>query len=359
MRAGIVVEVASADRIRLERIAGDRNTPQKHSARARVILATAESCGTLEIVRRSGLSKPVVWRWQERFMHEGVDGLLRDKTRPPGKPPLPAETVKRVVDLTLAAPPGEATHWTGRAMAEAAGVSLRSVQRIWAAHGLAPHRVRTFKLSTDPRFLEKFTDVVGLYVDPPAHAVVLSLDEKSQIQALDRTQPGWPMKKGRAGTMTHDYKRHGTTTLFAALDVLDGKVIHRCMQRHRNQEFIRFLNAIEADIPVGKVVHVILDNYAAHKHPKVMRWLGRHPRFIFHFTPTSCSWINAVESFFATLTKRRLKRGVFRSIVDLQAAINRYLAEHNRKPKPFVWKANPKRVLAAIERGKHALESIH
>ena len=359
MRAGIAIAVTSADHIRLERIAGDRNTPQKHSARARVILATAEGCGTLEIVRRSGLSKPVVWRWQERFMHEGVDGLLRDKTRPPGKPPLPAEAVKRVVDLTLAAPPGEATHWTGRAMAEAAGVSLRSVQRIWAAHGLAPHRVRTFKLSTDPRFLEKFTDVVGLYVDPPAHAVVLSVDEKSQIQALDRTQPGLPMKKGRAGTMTHDYKRHGTTTLFAALDVLDGKVIHRCMQRHRHQEFIRFLNAIEADVRLGKVVHVILDNYAAHKHPKVMRWLGRHPRFIFHFTPTSCSWINAVESFFAILTKRRLKRGVFRSIVDLQAAINRYLAEHNREPKPFVWTANPNRVLAAIERGKQALESIH
>ena len=227
MRAGIIVEVTSEDCGRLELIAGDRNTPQKHAARARVILATAEGCGTLEIVRRSGLSKPVVWRWQERFMHEGVDGLLRDKTRPPGKSPLPAETVKRVVDLTLAAPPGERTHWTGRDMAKAAGVSLRSVQRVWTAHGLAPHRVQMFQLSKDPRFFEKFTDVVGLYVDPPAHAVVLSMDEKSQIQALDRTQPGLPMKKGRAGTMTHDYKRHGTTTLFAALDVLDGKVIHR------------------------------------------------------------------------------------------------------------------------------------
>lgn len=347
------------DRARLERIVGDRNTPQKHSARARVILATAEGCGTLEIVRRSGLSKPVVWRWQERFMHEGVDGLLRDKTRPPGKPPLPAETVKRIVDLTLAVPPGETTHWTGRAMAATAGVSLRSVQRIWAAHRLVPHRVRTFKLSTDPRFREKFIDVVGLYVDPPAHAVVLSVDEKSQIQALDRTQPGLPMKKGRAGTMTHDYKRHGTTTLFAALNVLDGTVIHRCMQRHRHEEFIRFLNAIERAVPVGKLVHAIADNYATHKHPKVRAWLTRHPRWTFHFTPTSCSWLNAVESFFATLTKRRLKRGVFRSIVDLQAAINRYLAEHNQKPKPFVWTADPKRVLAAIERGKQALESIH
>jgi transposase len=359
MRAGIIVEVTSEDRVRLERIVGDRNTSQKHGARARVILATAEGCGTLETMRRSGLSKPVVWRWQDRFMREGVDGLLRDKTRPPGKVPLSAKTVKRVVDLTLAEPPGETTHWTGRAMAEATGISLRSVQRIWAAHGLSPHRVHTFKLSRDKRFVEKFTDVVGLYIDPPAHAVVLSVDEKSQIQALDRTQPGLPMKKGRAGTMTHDYKRHGTTTLFAALDVLEGKVIGRCMQRHRHQEFIRFLNAIEADVPVGKVVHVILDNYATHKHPKVIQWLGRHPRFTFHFTPTSCSWINAVESFFATLTKRRLKRGVFRSIIDLQAAITRFLAEHNESPKPFVWKADPNRVLAAIERGKQALESLH
>ena len=248
---------------------------------------------------------------------------------------------KRIVDLTLAEPPGETTHWTGRAMAEAVGVSLRSVQRVWTAHDLAPHRVRTFKLSKDKRFIEKFADVVGLYIDPPAHAIVLSVDEKSQIQALDRTQPGLPMKKGRAGTMTHDYKRHGTTTLFAALDVLEGKVIGRCMQRHRHQEFIRFLNAIEADVPAGKVVHVILDNYATHKHPNVMRWLDRHPRFAFHFTPTSCSWINAVEGFFATLTKRRLKRGVFRSITDLQAAINRFLDETNRVRNPSSGKPTP------------------
>jgi transposase len=359
MRAGIVIEVTPEDRRRLDQIVRDGNTSQKHGARARVILATAEGCGTMEIMRRPGLSKPVVWRWQERFMREGVDGLLRDKTRPPGKAPVPAEMINRIIDLTLAEPPGETTHWTGRAMAEAAGVSLRSVQRIWAAHGLAPHRVHTFKLSRDKRFVEKFTDIAGLYIDPPAHVVVLSVGEKSQIQALDRTQPGLPMKKGRAGTMTHDYKRHGTTTLFAALDVLEGKVIGRCMQRHRHQEFIRFLNAIEANVPAGRVIHVILDNYGTHKHSNVMRWLNRHPRFTFHFTPTSCSWINAVEGFFATLTKRRLKRGVFRSIADLQAAINRFLAEHNEKPKPFVWRADPVRVLAAIERGKQAFESLH
>ena len=217
-------------------------------------------------------------------------------------------------------------------MAKAVGVSVSSVQRIWRAHGLQPHRMRQFKLSNDPQFAAKLRDIVGLYVDPPAHAVVLSVDEKSQIQALDRTQPGLPLKKGRSGTMTHDYKRNGTTTLFAALNVLDGTVIGRCMQRHRHQEFIRFLNAIEREVPAGKMVHVILDNYAAHKHPKVRRWLARHPRWTFHFTPTSASWLNAVEGFFAMLTKRRLKRGVFHSVVDLQAAINRFLAEHNAQP---------------------------
>ena len=305
-------------------------------------LATAEGCGTAEIMRRSGKSKPVVWRWQARFMAEGVEGLTRDKTRKPGKQPLPTGTVQRVVDLALGPPPGEATHWTGRMLAKAAGVSLRSVQRILEAHQLAPHRIRTFKLSNDPKFAEKLKDVVGLYVDPPAHAVVLSVDEKSQIQALDRTQPGLPMKPGRAGTMTHDYKRHGTTTLFAALNILDGTVIGRNMQRHRHQEFIRFLNTIEAQVPVGKVIHAIVDNYATHKHPKVRQWLARHPRWTFHFTPTSASWLNAVEGFFAKLTRRRLKRGVFRSVVDLQVAINRFVAETNADPKPFVWTADPK-----------------
>ena len=359
MRAGIVVSVTTEDRRRLDAIIADRNAPQKHVARARVIAATAEGCGTNEIIRRSALSKPVVWRWQERFMHEGVDGLLRDKTRRPGKAPLAAEVVAHVVDLTLDDPPGETTHWTLRAMARTVGIGVSSVQRIWKAHQLTPHRMKAFKLSSDPEFAEKFTDVVGLYVDPPAHAVVLSIDEKSQIQALDRTQPGLPMKKGRCGTMTHDYRRCGTTTLFAALDVLEGTVIGRCMQRHRHQEFIRFLNEVERAVPAGKLVHVVLDNYAAHKHPKVRAWLARHPRWTFHFTPTSASWMNAVESFFASLTKRRLKRGVFCSVVDLQAAIHRYLAEHNDDPKPFHWTADPNRVLAAIQRGKQALESLH
>ena len=359
MRAGIVVKVTRNDRRRLEAIVADRSAPQKHVWRANIILATADGCGTTEIMRRSGKSKPVVWAWQARFMAEAVAGLLRDKTRKPGKAPLPPSAVKQVVDLALAPPPGETTHWTGRMLAKAAGVSLRSVQRILKAHHLAPHRIRTFKLSKDPKFAEKLRDIVGLYVDPPAHAIVLSVDEKSQIQALDRTQPGLPMKKGRAGTMTHDYKRHGTTTLFAALNVLDGTVIGRNMQRHRHQEFIRFLNAVEAHVPAGKVIHAIVDNYAVHKHPKVRQWLARHPPWVFHFTPTSASWLNAVEGFFAKLTKRRLKRGVFRSVVDLQEAINRFIAETNSNPKPFVWTAEPARVLAAVARGKQVLESVH
>jgi transposase len=359
MRAGITVKVTPDDRRRLEAIVSDRNAPQKHVWRAKIILATADGCGTSEIMRRSGKAKPVVWRWQARFMAEGVEGLTRDKTRKPGKPPLPAATVQRVVDLALSAPPGEASHWTGRMLAKAAGVSLRSVQRILEAHQLAPHRIRTFKLSNDPKFAEKLKDIVGLYVDPPAHAVVLSVDEKSQIQALDRTQPGLPMKPGRAGTMTHDYKRHGTTTLFAALNVLDGTVIGQNMKRHRHQEFIRFLNAIEARVPKRKAIHAVVDNYATHKHPKVREWLARHPRWTFHFTPTSASWLNAVETFFAKLTRRRLIRGVFRSVDDLKAAINRFVLETNAEPKPFIWTADPNRVLAAVKRGKQALESIH
>jgi transposase len=359
MRAGITFEVSAAHRTQLEAIAADRNSPQKHVWRACIILLTAVGCGTVEIMRRTGKAKTCVWRWQERYMQEGVDGLLRDKTRPSRKPPLPKETVTRVVELTLSPPPGEVTHWTASALAKAAGVSASSVQRIWRSHGLQPHRVRQFKLSKDPKFVEKLQDIVGLYMAPPAHALVLSIDEKSQIQALDRTQPGLPMKKGRLGTMTHDYKRHGTTTLFAALNVLDGTVTGKNMQRHRHQEFIRFLNAIEAKVPAGKVIHAVIDNYATHKHPKVLAWLERHPRWMFHFTPTSCSWLNAVEGFFAKLTKRRLTRGVFRSVADLQAAINRFLAEHNQQPKPFVWTKDPDEIIAAVKRGHQALDSIH
>jgi transposase len=359
MRKGIVVNVTAGGRKRLAAIVADRNSPQKHVWRARIVLLTADGLGTAEIMRQTGKSKSVVWRWQERFMQAGVDGLLRDKTRPSRKPPLARAVIERVIELTAAAPSGETTHWTGAAMAKAVGISVRSVQRIWCAHGLKPNRVRQFKLSNDPAFAAKLKDVVGLYVDPPDHAVLLSIDEKSQIQALDRTQPGLPMKKGRAGTMTHDYKRHGTTTLFAALDVLDGKVTGHCMARHRHQEFIGFLDTIEARVPKRKAIHAIVDNYATHKHPAVREWLARHPRWTFHFTPTSASWLNAVEGFFAKLTRRRLKRGVFRSVAELQAAILRFIDEANHEPTPFVWTAKPRKILAAVKRGRQVLESIH
>ena len=331
MRTGISITLRPADRRRPVALARDRNAPQKHVWRAEIVLLSADGVGTNEIMRQTGKSKTCVWRWQERFMQAGYDGLLHDKTRPSRIAPLGPDVAERVVALTRTDPPTEVTHWTAAMMAKAVGISASSVQRIWRAHGLQPHRLRQFKLSNDPKFIDKLRDVVGLYVDPPA----------------------------RAGTMTHDYKRHGTTTLFAALDLLDGKVIGRCMQRHRHQEFIRFLNAIEAQLPAGKVVHAILDNYATHKHPKVRQWLDRHPRFIFHFTPTSCSWLNAVEGFFAKLAKRRLKRGTFRSVVGLQIAINRFVAETNHDPKPFTWTADPDKIIAAVRRGHQVLDSIH
>src|SRR5712672_583074 len=359
MAQELCVVVSAEDRARLAAIIDDRNRPLKHVQRAQIVLFSADRLPVLQVARRAAVSRPAVWRWQRRYADAGVDGLLRDKTRPPGKEPVPTATVAKVLALTCGEPTGEATHWTGRAMAKAVGLSLRTVQRIWQAHHLQPHRIRRFKRSNDPAFAEKVEDIVGLYMHPPAHAVVLSIDEKSQIQALDRTQPGLPIKPGRCGTMTHDYKRHGTTTLFAALNTLDGVVLGRSMQRHTHQEFIRFLNAVERAVPAGKLVHVILDNYGPHKHPKTRAWLSRHPRFVFHYTPTSASWLSAVEGFFAKLTKRRLKRGVFCSIVDLQAAINRFLRETNDDPKPFVWTADPEKIIASVKRGYQALESIH
>jgi transposase len=350
MAQTVCVLLSAQDRTRLEALALDRNLPSKHVERAAVVLASADGRPVQQVATEVDVSRPMVWRWQQRFAEEGPDGLLRDKTRKPGKPPIPAGTVAHVVALTCGEPPAGVTHWTGRAMAKIAGISLRSVQRIWDGHQLQPHRVRSFKRSRDPRFAEKMADVVGLYLDPPAHAVVLSIDEKSQIQALDRTQPGLPLKPGRCGTVTHDYKRHGTTTLFAALNVLEGTVIGRCMQRHRHEEFIRFLNAVERAVPAGRIIEAVVDNYATHKHPTVNAWLARHPRWTFHFTPTSGSWLNAVETFFSALTRQRIRRGSFHSIIDLQAAINQYLDERNAEPRPFVWTASAASILAKLAR---------
>lgn len=360
MRAGVSFTVSACDRRRLQTVVADRNRPQKHVWRARIILLSGAGLGTMAIMAATGKSKNCVWRWQRRFMEEGVDGLLRDKTRPPGRAPLAPERVAEIVRLTQTPPPHEATHWTLRAMAVTAGVAASTVRTIWQAHGLAPHRWRHFKLSNDPAFVDKLTDIIGLYIDPPAHAVVLSIDEKSQIQALDRTQPGLPLKRGRGATMTHDYKRNGTTTLFAALNVRDGTVIGTHAARHRHQEFLRFLDRIERTIPAGTAIHAILDNYATHKHKAVRDWLDRHRRWTFHFTPTSCSWLNAVEGFFAKLTRRRLKHGVFRSLGELQRAIRRFIDEHNAsQPKPFTWTANPDAIIAARKRGFQTLDSIH
>jgi transposase len=350
MSQTVSVIVSAEDRAQLAAIIGDRSRPLKHVQRAKIVLHSADRLAASEVARRSQVSRPAVWRWQRHYAEGGVERLLRDGSRKPGKTPVPLSRVAEVIALTCAEPPGEVTHWTGRAMAKAGNLSLTTVQRIWKAHNLQPHRLRTFKRSKDPAFAEKVEDIVGLYLHPPAHAVVLSIDEKSQIQVLDRTQPGLPMKPGKCGTMTHDYKRHGTTTLFAAFNVLDGAVLGRCMQKHTHQEFIRFLNAVEREAGTGKIIHAVLDNYATHKHPKVREWLVRHPRWVFHFTPTSGSWLNAVENFFSVLTRRRIRRGAFKSIADLQAAINRYLDEHNANPKPFVWTKPANVILAKLQR---------
>lgn len=334
----------------LRQIIDDRRHPLRHILRAQIVLLSDHRLPVLEIARQVGVSRPMVWRWQQRFAEEGLNGLLHDKTRPPGTAPVPQDEVRAVVERTLTGePPGAVTHWTGRAMAAACGLSLTTVQRIWRSHKLQPHRVRTFKRSSDPQFAAKLDDVVGLYMSPPRHAVVLSIDEKSQIQALDRTQPGLPLKRGKCATFTHDYVRNGTTTLFAALSTLEGTVFGRCSPRHRHGEFIAFLDQIEKAIPAGKVIHAIMDNYATHKHPEVIAWLTDNPRWTFHFTPTSCSWLNAVEGFFSKITRQAIRRGVFRSVDDLIATIDRYIKSANGDPKPFVWTATAASVMAKLK----------
>ncbi len=336
----------------------DRNTPQKHVWRARIVLLSGDRLGTMAILRQVGKSKPTVWRWQERFLEEGVDGLLRDRNRGSGRVPLGAAVKSLVLTKTMRETPPNATHWSVRTMAKAVGISHTSVQRIWAEHGLKPHLVSTFKVSNDPRFAEKVEDIIGLYLNPPDKALVLSVDEKSQIQALDRTQPGLPMKKGRAGTMTHDYKRNGTTTLFAALNVLDGTVIGQCMKRHRHQEFLRFLRKLDRATLKRLDLHLIVDNYAAHKTPEVKRWLKKHPRFHMHFTPTSASWLNQVERFFAEITRKRIRRGVFKSVPELEATIDDYLAKHNETSKPFNWTATAQDICKKVDRARDALKTV-
>jgi transposase len=358
MRTKACVWISPGDQSRLERLVSDWNTKQKHVWRARIVLLSGERLGTMKIVRRVGRSKPSVWRWQDRYLAEGIDGLLRDKPRGPGKAPLGSDVTSQVLTKTMDETPANATHWSVRAMARAVGIGHSSVHRIWAAHGLKPHLVSTFKVSNDPRFAEKVADVVGLYLNPPDKALVFSVDEKSQIQALDRTQPGLPLKKGRAGAMTHDYKRNGTTTLFAALNVLDGTVIGECMKRHRHQEYLRFLRRLDRETPKGLAIHLIADNYATHKHAKVKEWLEKHPRFQIHFTPTSASWLNQVERFFAEITRDAIRRGTFKSVAELEAAIDDYLAKHNEAARPFVWTATAQHIFEKVDRARNALNHV-
>jgi transposase len=357
-RDDIFLYLGPADRADLQALISNRNTPRKLVWRAEIVLATADGHGTFEIMRRANTSKPTVWRWQERYLDEGVDGLKRDKTRPSRVPPFPLETKLKVISKTVQETPPNATHWSRSLMAEAIGISPSSVGRIWAEAGLKPHITKGFKVSNDPAFEEKVTDIVGLYLDPPERAVVLCVDEKSQIQALDRTQPGLPLKKGHAATMTHDYKRHGTTTLFAALDVKSGTVIDDCMPRHRAREFLKFLRRIDRAVLGQRDVHLVLDNYATHKTPEVQAWLEKHPRFKLHFTPTSASWLNLVEHFFAEITSKRIRRGSYSSVDDLEAAIYDYLLQHNTKPKPFVWAKSADDILTRDRRALDALDEI-
>jgi transposase len=353
------ISIGAADRERLGRLVRDRNTPQKVVWRARIVLLAGDGLTAEGIAAAVSKSLLTVRRWRRRYMAKGVDGLLKDATRPSRVKPLSPEKVAQVVHMTLHEKPPNASQWSVRSMAKAAGISYSSIQRIWHAHGLKPHLVKTFEVSRDKNFSAKVEDVVGLYLDPPDKALVLCVDEKSQIQALDRTQPGLPMKKGRAGTMTHDYKRNGTTTLFAALNMLDGKVIGTCMSRHRHREFLRFLRLIDQKTPPGLDLHLMVDNYATHKTPEVKRWLKRHPRFHLHFTPTSASWLNMVERFFAEITRKRIRRGAFKSVPELENAIMEYLEKHNADPKPFIWTKSAGEILEKVARAKQVLESQH
>jgi transposase len=325
------------------------------SQRCQIVLLAAEGKTNEEIGATLHLTRQRAGRWRQRYLEQGRAGIEQDAPGRGRKLTYPEELRQAVVQKTTRETPRQATHWSLHSMAKAMDLSPRTVGRIWREHGLKPHLVRTFKVSNDPRFAEKVEDVVGLYLNTPEHALVLCCDEKSQVQALDRTQPGLPLKKGRAGTMTHDYVRHGTTTLFAALNVADGTVIGQCQQRHRHQEWLKFLQLIDAQTPPERELHLILDNYATHKHPKVQKWLAKHPRFHLHFTPTSASWLNMVERFFRDLTVNRLRRGVFHSLPELVSALEKYLAEHNNEPKPYIWTAKATDILAKVARARKKL----
>ena len=361
MRVAPTIELTDEERDRLLRVAHSERSEVRLARRAGIVLLCADGLDNMTVGEMLGIDRFQVGRWRTRYAAGGFEAIARDRPRGGRKPVVDRAEVVR---LTTQSKPEAATQWSTRSLAAVAGCSDSTVQRIWKKHGLKPHRVRQFKVSRDPRFVEKLEDIVGLYLSPPAHALVLCCDEKCQVQALDRTQPGLPMKKGRAATMTHDYKRNGTTTLFAALNILDGQVIAQCQQRHRHTEWLTFLKKIDRETPKDKTLHLIADNYGTHKHPVVQAWLAKHPRFNMHFTPTSASWLNMVERFFRDITERQLRRGVFTSVPDLIAAIDAYVGNHNKHPKPFIWTAAAKDILAKVIRANSHLsckqnEALH
>lgn len=357
-RVARTIQLNPADRIELDRWVGAHGTPQQVTQRCRIVLEASAGHQDKDIAETLQINAKTVALWRGRFLKEGIDCLWEVAPGRGRKPLYSAGKVAKLIETTLQSRPAGATHWSCRSMAKAEGVSKDTVSRIWQAHQIKPHRTRGFKVSRDPQFLEKLTDVVGLYLNPPTKALVLCVDEKSQIQALDRTQPGLPLKKGRCGTMTHDYKRNGTTTLFAALEVADGKVVGQCYARHRHQEFVKFLQHLDTEFPSNLKLHVIMDNYGTHKHPRVQNWLKRHPRFIPHFIPTSSSWLNLVERWFGELSGKRLRRGVFVSVNELKGAIDEFLKAWNTEPKPFVWTATVDSIVEKLSRCRQTLERI-
>jgi transposase len=358
MRVAPAITLTPAESAKLKRYSASRSVSQKLRERSQIVLLAANGLQNKEIAKRTGHDEPKVGRWRKRYAEQGMDGIIKDKTRPGRIKPIPAAKRSRIVKLTVESKPKGSTHWSRTTMAKESGVSPSSVGRIWAASGLKPHRIKTFKLSNDKNFEDKLENIVGLYLSPPEHAIVLSCDEKSQIQALDRTQPGLPLKKGRCQTMTHDYKRNGVTSLFAAMDIANGQIISKCMNRHRHQEWISFLRHIDKSTPPEKEIHIICDNYATHKHAKVKAWQKRNPRFHIHFTPTSASWLNMVERFFRDITDKAIRRGVFHNIPDLVAAIEDYIQTHNSAPKPFIWTASAADILEKVKRGRKKLDNL-
>lgn len=358
MRVAETITLSEVESTVLKKWERGRSTPVRLVLRARIVLSAAAGERNDQIAEKLGCTRRTVGMWRRRFVKNRIAGIQKDAPRSGRKPKVRDSVVAEILRKTTQEKPVDATHWSTRTMGEAVGVSRSTVQRIWNANHLQPHLVKTFKVSNDPRFAEKVIDVVGLYLDPPEHALVLSCDEKSQIQALDRTQPSLPIYPGRCGILTHDYKRNGTTTLFAALDIVEGTVISQCMKRHRHQEWIRFLETIDASTDPELDLHLIVDNYATHKHPKVQRWLRRHPRFRVHFIPTSSSWLNLVERWFRDLTEKRLRRGVFRNVPELVEAIEDYIQHHNDYAKGFTWTAKAEDILAKVRRARAVLDKV-